>query len=176
MGRSSSRANLRESEASLAARGIEVVSVARGGDVTYHGRGQLVGYLISNLRARGSADVHRFLRDLEASIIDAVVELGVTATTVSGRTGVYVKTVPGLPDRKLASIGVGVRHWISHHGFALNVDIDLREFGAIVPCGLRDIEMTSLAEEGVGCGEELATRTRQVITRSFTSRFGVVTR
>lgn len=174
LGRSGSREHLRESEERLAARGIEIVNVARGGDVTYHGRGQLVGYLISNLRARGAADVHRYLRDLEAALIDAVVGLGVPGGVVAGRTGVFVKTPHGLPDRKLASIGVGVRHWVSHHGFALNVDIELCEFDAIVPCGLYDVEMTSLAREGVGSGPVLALRAREAIANSFAARFGTV--
>lgn len=174
LGRSSSRAHLLESEELLAARGVEVVRVARGGDVTYHGKGQLVGYLISNLRARGPADVHHYLRDLEAALIDAAAVLGVTTCAVAGRTGVFVKTGTASPRRKLASIGVGVRHWISHHGFALNLDIDLHEFDAIVPCGLADVEMTSLAREGVGSGPALAVRARDAISRSFAARFGHV--
>ena len=172
LGRGGSRTHVLESEEQLAARGIEVVRAARGGDVTYHGRGQLVGYLISDLRARGAIDLHRYLRDLEAALIDAVVGLGVPGVTVAGRTGVWVKTPQGMPDRKLASIGVGVRHWISHHGFALNVEIDLREFEAIVPCGLHDVEMTSLAREGAGSGPELIAQAREAIVKSFTARFG----
>lgn len=175
LGRGASRSHLRESEERLAARGIEVICVARGGDVTYHGPGQLVGYLISNLRARGAADVHRYLRDLEAALIDAVVGLGVPGVSVAGRTGVFVKTTArGLPDRKLASIGVGVRHWVSHHGFALNIEIDLREFEAIVPCGLHDVEMTSLAREGAGSEPGLSIRAREAIVKSFTARFGTL--
>ncbi len=174
LGRSSSAAHLLESEESLNARGIEVVSVPRGGDVTYHGRGQLVGYLIVNLRARGPVDVHRHLRDLEAALIDATATFGIASRAVAGRTGVFIETEPGSPDRKLASIGVGVRHWISHHGFALNVDIDLCEFDAIVPCGLADIEMTSLAREGAGSGPEFAAAVRDGVTNAFRARFGTV--
>lgn len=174
MGRSSSPANLLESEAHLNARGIEVLSVARGGDVTYHGRGQLVGYLIANLRRRGPADVHRHLRDLEAALIEAVATFGVAACAVAGRTGVFIESGPNAPDRKLASIGVGVRHWISHHGFALNVEIDLREFDAIVPCGLTDIEMTSLAREGAGSGCEFAAAVRSAVATAFEARFAGV--
>lgn len=173
LGRRASRGHVLHSQAELAARGIEVVSVARGGDVTYHGRGQLVGYLISNLRARGAVDVHGYVRDLEAALISAVVDLGVPGIAVAGRTGVFVKTAPGARDRKLASIGVGVRHWVSYHGFALNVDIDLREFDAIVPCGLVDVEMTSLRREGVGSGPALPVRTRDAVAQSFAARFGV---
>lgn len=170
LGRSSSREHLLESEAALRARGISVESVSRGGDVTYHGPGQLVGYLISNLRKRGPVDVHRFVRDLEAALIDAVARLGVEATTVDGRTGVFVASTVGPPTQKLASIGVGVRHWVTYHGFALNVDLDLRAFAAIVPCGLADVEMTSLAEWVPT--SDLASRTREAVAQGFRERFG----
>jgi lipoate-protein ligase B len=174
LGRNSSVAHLLESRESLEARGVEVVSVPRGGDVTYHGRGQLVGYLISNLRRRGPLDVHRYLRDLEAALIDAAGTFGIDGCAVVGRTGVFVKAETGLPDRKLASIGVGVRHWITHHGFALNVDIDLREFDAIVPCGLADIEMTSLAREGAATGSDFSSAVREAVAKAFETRFGTV--
>ncbi|MCP5045025.1 MAG: lipoyl(octanoyl) transferase LipB [bacterium] len=174
LGRASKRAHLLEDEATLAASGIEVIEVARGGDVTYHGRGQLVGYLISNLRRGRRLDVHRFVRDLEAGLIDAVGSFGVLAHRVEGRAGVYVPPPPGRPVRKLASIGVGVRHWVSHHGFALNVDIDLHEFDAIVPCGLDDIEMTSLEREGAILGPEFASRVRRAVGAAFARRLGRV--
>jgi lipoyl(octanoyl) transferase len=175
LGRGSSDKHVLESRERLSARGVEVVKVARGGDATYHGRGQLVGYLISNLRARGTVDVHFFLRELEAAVVDAVVNLGVPGVALEGRTGVFVQTAPEKPDRKLASIGVGVRHWVTHHGFALNVDIALQEFESIVPCGLHDIEMTSLEREGLGSGPALAARVRKALAKSFAFRFGVET-
>lgn len=174
LGRSSSRANLLEDEVTLGRRGVEVVEVSRGGDVTYHGKGQLVGYFISNLRSRGEPDVHRYLRDLEGALIEAVGTLGVEASRVEGRTGVYVETPADEPERKLASIGVGVRHWVSYHGFGLNVDIDLAEFDAIVPCGLDDIEMTSLVREGVKSSATLGARVRDAIAAAFEKRFAVV--
>jgi lipoyl(octanoyl) transferase len=174
LGRSSSPAHLLESEASLNARGIDVVRVPRGGDVTYHGRGQLVGYLIANLRRRGPVDVHRHLRDLEAALIASAASFGVTPCAMAGRTGVFVETAPGSPDRKLASIGIGVRHWITHHGFALNVDIDLGEFDSIVPCGLRDVDMTSLAREGAGSGPEFAAAVREAVAKEIEAKFGGV--
>ncbi|MFB0978534.1 MAG: lipoyl(octanoyl) transferase LipB, partial [Myxococcota bacterium] len=148
LGRSTDRAHLLEDEVALAARGVAVEEVRRGGDVTYHGPGQLVGYLILNLRLRGAVDVHRFVRDLETALITATASLGVKTTTVPGRTGVFVAPEIGRPTQKIASIGVGVRHWITYHGFALNVDVDLSGFDAIVPCGLADVTMTSLAEQG----------------------------
>ncbi len=175
LGRAGRREHLRETPEALAARGVEVIEVPRGGDVTYHGRGQLVGYLISNLRRQRSPDIHRFVRDMEAALIDVVGAFGVFAHRVDGRTGVFVAPpVAGDPTRKLASIGIGVRHWVTHHGFALNVDIDLREFDSIVPCGLHDVEMTSLEREGASSGPEFASRVRRAIGLSFARRFGRV--
>jgi lipoyl(octanoyl) transferase len=187
LGRSSHCENLLESETRLAARGIEVCSVPRGGDITYHAPGQLVGYLICDLRAKGAPDVHQFLRDIEAALIDALAELGVAAFTIPGKTGVYVsapasapaihrqkfgRNVAGRSLCKIASIGVGVRHWISHQGFALNVDLDLRGFDAIVPCGLRDVVMTSIAASIPAQAPDLPSRTRRVVADCFSRQFG----
>ena len=122
----------------LAGMGVEVVHVERGGNITYHGPGQIVGYLICDLTAR-DRDLHRFLRDLEELMIRAVARFGVTATRVTGKTGIWVG------PEKLASIGVAVRSWVTYHGFALNVRTDLRHFGLIVPCGLQNVRMCSLA-------------------------------
>ena len=165
LGRSTDRAHLLEDEVALAARGVAVEEVRRGGDVTYHGPGQLVGYLILNLRLRGAVDVHRFVRDLETALITATAALGVKTTTVPGRTGVFVAPEIGRPTQKIASIGVGVRHWITYHGFALNVDVDLSGFDAIVPCGLADVTMTSLAEQGAD--GPLASRAREAVASTF---------
>ena len=169
LGRSTDRAHLLEDEVALAARGVAVEEVRRGGDVTYHGPGQLVGYLILNLRLRGAVDVHRFVRDLETALITATAALGVKTTTVPGRTGVFVAPEIGRPTQKIASIGVGVRHWITYHGFALNVDVDLSGFDAIVPCGLADVTMTSLAEQGAG--GPLAFRAREAVVSEFGRTF-----
>ena len=169
LGRSTDRAHLLEDEVALAARGVAVEEVRRGGDVTYHGPGQLVGYLILNLRLRGAVDVHRFVRDLEAALITATAALGVNTTTVPGRTGVFVAPEIGRPTQKIASIGVGVRHWITYHGFALNVDVDLSGFDAIVPCGLADVTMTSLAEQGAD--GPLASRAREAVAVAFGRAF-----
>ena len=169
LGRSTDRAHLLEDEVALAARGVAVEEVRRGGDVTYHGPGQLVGYLILNLRLRGAVDVHRFVRDLENALITATAALGVKTTTVPGRTGVFVAPEIGRPTQKIASIGVGVRHWITYHGFALNVDVDLSGFDAIVPCGLADVTMTSLAEQGAD--GPLASRAREAVASAFGRAF-----
>lgn len=116
-----------------------VLRVNRGGDATYHGPGQLVGYPIIDLARRG-ADVHVYLRELESLLIDVAARFGVTAERRPGFTGVWVG------NDKLAAIGVGVRRWVTMHGFALNV-ADLRDaFRAIVPCGLADSGVTSLCE------------------------------
>ncbi len=117
-----------------------VVETNRGGQATYHGPGQLVGYPILDLRAHGK-DLHRYLRALEQSLIDLCQDVDIRAGRREGLTGVWVA------DRKLASIGVGVRRWISMHGFALNVCGELTGFDAIVPCGLSDVTMTSMAHE-----------------------------
>ena len=121
----------------LAARGIEIAEVTRGGDITYHGPGQLVGYPIVDLDQRGR-DLHLFLRQLEEMLIQVLSSYGVRGRRRAGKTGVWVG------DAKIASLGIGVRRWISWHGFALNIGADLSHFSAIVPCGLAGVEMTSL--------------------------------
>lgn len=138
IGRGGNPESLIADAATLKGRGIELFEVARGGDVTWHGPGQLVGYLIADLSRHGR-DLHRFLRDLEQSLIDALAAFGVAGERVAGRTGVWVE------GEKIASIGVAVRRWVSYHGFALNVAPDLGFFDLIHPCGLRGIHMTSLA-------------------------------
>jgi lipoyl(octanoyl) transferase len=170
LGRSTRPENLLTPRAELLARGVEVHEVARGGDVTYHGPGQLVGYAIVDLAARGLADVHTFLRALEAALMQAAGELGVAAGTLPGMTGVFV--AGSAPPRKLASIGVGLRRWVTFHGFALNATLDPAAFGDIVPCGLHGVEMTSLARElGEPAGAAFFERVRDAVTRVFAERF-----
>jgi lipoate-protein ligase B len=127
-------------EPELRARGYEVFRTNRGGEVTWHGPGQLVGYPIVDLGRRGR-DVHRYLRELEAALVAALGDLGVGAKRREGYTGVWIDD-----RRKIASLGVGVRRWVTMHGFALNVCCDLARFAAIVPCGLAGVAMTSVAE------------------------------
>jgi lipoyl(octanoyl) transferase len=117
-----------------------VVQISRGGQATYHGPGQLVGYPILDLRAHGQ-DLHRYLRALEELMIRVSANFGVKAGRREGLTGAWVG------ERKIASIGVGVRHWISMHGFALNVCGDLAPFQEIFPCGIAGVTMTSLEAE-----------------------------
>lgn len=114
--------------------------INRGGQATYHGPGQLIGYPIIDLRNYGQ-DLHRYLRWLEELLVETLAETGIAATTRQGLTGVWVE------DRKIASIGVGVRHWITMHGFALNVCGDLEPFDHIVPCGIANVTMTSVERE-----------------------------
>jgi lipoyl(octanoyl) transferase len=122
--------------------------INRGGQATWHGPGQLVGYAILDLHRHGG-DLHRYLRFLEQVLIDALAQWSVTGTRRDGLTGVWVE------DRKIASIGVGVRHWVSMHGFGLNVCGGLEGFASIVPCGINGVTMTSLERE---CGRAVTVR------------------
>jgi lipoate-protein ligase B len=121
--------------------GLPVVAVERGGRATYHGPGQLVGYPIVDLEWRGR-DVRRFVRDVEGIVIDAVADFGISAGHETGRHGVWVDR-----RRKIASVGIAVDHWVTLHGFALNIDLDLRPFEQFHPCGLEGTLMTSVAKE-----------------------------
>jgi lipoate-protein ligase B len=174
LGRSARPENLLFPRAELAARGIAVHEVARGGDVTYHAPGQLVGYPIVDLDARGARDVHAWLRTLETVVGEVLAGFGVPWHRVAGRTGVFVDggDAPG-PARKIASIGVGVRGWVTCHGFALNVDLDLAGFEVIVPCGLHDVEMTSIAREiGAPASGRLGARARALARSAFEAALG----
>ena len=128
-------------EATLAARGIAVVETDRGGLITYHGPGQLVAYPIIRLRGRGGP--HWYVRTLEQVIISVLAEFGLTANTVEARTGVW--TADG--QRKIAAIGVKIAGGVAYHGFAINVDPDLAMFDGIIPCGIADRAVTSMAAE-----------------------------
>lgn len=133
--------NIVASDDELRTRGVTVVETGRGGDVTYHGPGQIVGYPIFDLRP-DRCDVHQYVRDLEEALIGVLGRFGVAAGRVTGLTGVWV----GPPGResKIAAIGVRISRWITSHGFALNVSTDLRNFQLIVPCGIADRGVTSL--------------------------------
>lgn len=128
-------------DGSAAASGFPVFRIERGGKATYHGPGQLVGYPIVDLDARGR-DVRRFVHDLEEAVGRTTTALGVPAGRVPGRRGVWVEQ-----QRKIASVGIAVDHWVTLHGFALNVDPDLEHFERIHPCGFDGTVMTSLARE-----------------------------
>jgi lipoate-protein ligase B len=138
IGRAGDKSNLLVSEETLASEGISVERVGRGGDITYHGPGQLVGYPIVLMER---PDVHKFVRSIEAALIDAVRAFGVESRRIEGLTGVWAG------ERKIASIGVGIRKWVTYHGFALNVTTDLSWFRRIHLCGLKGRDATSIAEE-----------------------------
>jgi lipoyl(octanoyl) transferase len=138
LGRSSKERHLLASPQLLAARGVELFEVERGGDVTFHGPGQLVGYPIIDLK-RHKQDLHWYLRQVEQALIEALGEVGVVGERNVGYTGVWTEG----QKRKIASIGVHARDWVTWHGFALNVSTDLSYFDLMVPCGIQSVTMTS---------------------------------
>ena len=140
LGRTAKEAHLVSSPQRLRARGVEVFEVERGGDVTFHGPGQLVGYPIFDLK-RHRQDLHWYLRQVEEALIVALAATGIPAERNVGYTGVWTR------GRKIASIGVHARDWVTWHGFALNVMTDLSFFDLIVPCGIPDVQMTSVVRE-----------------------------
>ena len=163
VGRSPSEGALRADAETLRQRGIEVFEVSRGGDITWHGPGQVVAYPILDLTRRGR-DVHRYLRDLEQTLLNSLAAFGIQSQRSAGRTGVWVG------ERKIASIGVAVRKWVSYHGLALNVAPDLAGFELIHPCGLHGVRMTSMAEIlGADPGIE---RVREQVARDLASMLG----
>ncbi|HXF94633.1 MAG TPA: lipoyl(octanoyl) transferase LipB [Gemmatimonadales bacterium] len=147
--------------------GVEVVEIERGGDVTFHGPGQLVGYPILDLR-RHRPDLHWYLRQLEAALIRSLACLGIPAERRAGYTGVWTR------GRKIASIGIHVKQWVTWHGFALNVTTDLSHFDRIVPCGIPGVEMTSVEREaGAGRSETLWRDAVEAVVRGFETAFGI---
>jgi lipoyl(octanoyl) transferase len=140
LGRRARKSNVVATADALAGRGVELHEVERGGDVTYHGPGQLIGYPILDL-TRHRRDVHWYLRQLEEVLLRTLSHCGVSGVRVPGYTGVWVE------DRKIASIGVHVTRWVTFHGFALNVCTDLADFDLIVPCGIDAVQMTSVERE-----------------------------
>ena len=138
LGRNARKENVLLPEHVLRSRGLALFETGRGGDVTYHGPGQVVGYPILELPP-GRRDVHRYVRDLEEVMIRACADQGVIATRVEGLTGAWVG------DEKIGAIGVRLARWVTSHGFALNVSLDLTPFDLIVPCGIRGRGVTSLA-------------------------------
>jgi lipoyl(octanoyl) transferase len=156
LGRNSDRSNILASDEFLAYRGVEIHEINRGGDVTYHGPGQLVGYPILDLRSivlrsfsprLGAVD---YVRLLEEVLIRALGDFAVPAQRIAGRTGVWTIAVGSVQEKKIAAIGVHISRGITSHGFALNVTTDLRDFDFIVPCGISDRAVTSLELEVAG--------------------------
>ncbi|PYP45705.1 MAG: lipoyl(octanoyl) transferase [Gemmatimonadetes bacterium] len=153
--------------------GVEVFEIERGGDVTFHGPGQLVGYPIIDLSGH-KPDLHWYLRTLEQALIEALADLGIPAERNPGYTGVWTRG----GSRKIASIGIHMKQWVTWHGFALNVTTDLSQFGRIVPCGIPGVEMTSVERElGAGSREQsLMEDSVAAVIRGFEVAFKVTTR
>ena len=164
LGRSSKEAHLLASPELLRARGVDLFEVERGGDVTFHGPGQLVGYPIFDLK-RHKRDLHWYLRQLEEALIVALDRFGIRGQRKPSYTGVWVE------DRKIASIGVHARDWVTWHGFALNVSTDLAFFDLIVPCGIQAVTMTSIEREVSPNPVPSAREVANVVSESFADCF-----
>jgi lipoyl(octanoyl) transferase len=166
LGRATRPGSLPLSPAELERRGVPVVEVERGGDATYHGPGQMVGYPIVDLREHRQ-DLHWYLRTLEDALSVALDRLGIEAGRTPGLTGVWTA------GRKIASIGIHVKQWVTFHGFALNVTTDLSAFDLIVPCGIENVVMTSVAEELLRTdAAALWEETRRAVVGGVGSSFG----
>jgi lipoate-protein ligase B len=164
LGRGTRVPSLPLSRTELERRGIGVFEVERGGDVTFHGPGQLVGYPILDLREHRE-DLHWYLRHLEAGLIGALSALGIEAGRNPGLTGVWIR------GRKIASIGIHVKQWVTYHGFALNVSTDLSYFDLIVPCGIPDVVMTSVAQELGRTDAAIWNQTREAVVEELGRTF-----
>ena len=163
LGRSAKASNLLVSEAELARRGVALHRIERGGDVTFHGPGQLVGYPVFKLET-GIAGVRWFVERIEAALVTALAELGVKSGLRPGHIGVWCE------ERKIASIGIAVKRRVTFHGFALNVGVDLGFFRLMNPCGMPGVAMTSVSAEG---GNIDAARVRSAVVAGFEKVFGV---
>jgi lipoate-protein ligase B len=163
LGRSSKEKNLTASPEFLQSRGVELFEVERGGDVTFHGPGQLVGYPIIDLK-RHRQDLHWYLRSIEQALINALADYGIPGERNTSYTGVWTR------GKKIASIGVHARDWVTWHGFALNVTTELSYFNLIVPCGIDGVVMTSIARE-LGVEEVSARDVTDRVTAKFADAF-----
>ncbi len=161
LGRGADESNILASAGKLSEESIEVHHIGRGGDVTYHGPGQLVGYPIINLRP-DRCDVHRYVRDLEEALIRTIGDFGISGQRITGLTGVWAG------NEKIAAIGVRIARWITSHGFALNVNTDLDYFNMIVPCGITGKGVASISKI-VGRAVEM-----RAVAEAAAARFGEV--
>ncbi len=178
LGRNATRVNILASDALLAQKGVELHEINRGGDVTYHGPGQLVGYPIFDLRGDlpGKRGPHLgpvdFVRLMEEAIIYTCKDFGVPAQRICKRTGVWTYAGGSVPEKKVAAIGIHVAQGITTHGFALNVTTDLRDFEWIVPCGITDRGVTSLEIEASLQMPPTLPRAADAVARNFGRVFG----
>lgn len=163
IGRNGTDANVVAPPEELAIRGVNVIPINRGGDVTLHNPGQLVGYPIFRL-TDFREDLHWFLREIEECIISTIGQFGVSGGRVDGSTGVWVEQ-----QRKVCAIGIHCSRWVTSHGFALNVNNDIREFEMIIPCGITDKDVTSIEKEIEG--EVDFNRVKEICIEEFRSRF-----
>jgi lipoate-protein ligase B len=163
LGRSSKQKHLVASPEFLQSKGVELFEVERGGDVTFHGPGQLVGYPIVDLK-RHKQDLHWYLRKIEEALINSLDDYGISGERNTAYTGVWTR------GKKIASIGVHARDWVTWHGFALNVTTDLSYFDLIVPCGIDGVVMTSIARE-LGSDDISMQDVRDRVTARFAAAF-----
>ena len=166
LGRSSKEKHLVASPEFLQTHGVELFEVERGGDVTFHGPGQLVGYPIVDLK-RHRQDLHWYLRKIEEALINTLADYGIPGERNTSYTGVWTR------GKKIASIGVHARDWVTWHGFALNVTTDLSFFDLIVPCGITGVVMTSIARE-LGSEEVSAQDVRERVSAKFAEAFDLI--
>ncbi|HRT52600.1 MAG TPA: lipoyl(octanoyl) transferase LipB [Flavobacteriales bacterium] len=146
LGKSGMQSHLLLNEEGLRAKSVQFFPIDRGGDITYHGPGQLVGYPIFDLDQHFT-DIHRYLRTLEEVIIGTLERYGIKAGRIAGQTGVWIDEAEPLKARKICAFGIRASRWVTMHGFAFNVNTDLAYFGNIIPCGIADKGVTSLAAE-----------------------------
>lgn len=165
IGRKGDRSNLLISDSFLKDNKIEFYEINRGGDITFHGPGQIVCYPIINLNNH-TKDVHKYLRDLEEVIIDTLREFNIEGRRIDGLTGVWVKR------SKIASIGVGIKRWVTYHGLAINVNTDLNFFDLIVPCGITGVQMTSIKEWNNLKYEIELTSVNDIVINKFLVKYG----
>ena len=163
IGRGGDLKNLLVSQSYLKDRGIYFEQISRGGDITFHGPGQIVAYPIMDLNNLGR-DIHKYLRSLEHLIIDMLKNYGIKASGFKGITGVWSN------DKKIASIGIGVKRWITYHGFAININNDLNYYDMIIPCGLSKVMMTNVTTESV-TGKVAIENANDYIIESFSKTF-----
>jgi lipoyl(octanoyl) transferase len=178
LGRNSHRENVLASDELLAARGVELHEINRGGDVTYHGPGQLVGYPVLDLRGDwpGKKGPHLgpvdFMRMLEEVLIRVSFDFGILAQRIAGRTGVWTVAGGSIQEKKIAALGIHVSQGVTSHGFALNVTTDLRDFDLIVPCGISDRTVTSLELEAQATDDPSRQPTMENAIHSTARNFG----
>ncbi|MEM7104183.1 MAG: lipoyl(octanoyl) transferase LipB [Bacteroidota bacterium] len=146
LGRSGDKAHLLLNEDGLRQKGIEFYKINRGGDITYHGPGQVVGYPILDLDYFFT-DIHKYVRFMEEAVIKTIAEFGLKGIRIKGMSGVWLASDQGLPERKICAVGVHLSRWVTMHGFALNVNTQLDHFNFIVPCGIQGKAVTSIKNE-----------------------------